>query len=250
MNARELRTEANHLEFYSRHFNKIMSSPAPVVIDGEDYDLTALKHNIKRAVETLRLAAEKWEQDHHDECVADSTRGQVDQTRSTVEGPFITTAQVRATDLRSDDIADVRFSHEKSRWRAVFDVYRDAGDVLVELDEVTSDEIIEKATEINLTPESQMTHGVLKLPAPRPGVDPLIIIPADEDFNGYGSRDHLRRIEPRVLTYALLETGKYVAVRFVREETDDGSQTEHGWMIAPWWYPVTIQVKVNPQESA
>ena len=149
--------------------------------------------------------------------------------------PFITTAQVRAADLRSDDIADLRLSEEKPRWRVVFDVCRDPGDVLVDLDEVTSDEVAEEAGVINLTAE------------PRPAGDPLLIISGDTDYN---SRNRLQRVHPQVLVHALLGTGKYVAVRYVREETDDGSQVEHGWMIAPWWHPVTIQVESTAKENA
>lgn len=161
--------------------------------------------------------------------------------------PFITTAQVRAADLRSDDIAELSLSDEKPRWRIVSNVYHNPADLLVELDEAASSQVVDGAAEINLSPPITPPGYNPGPIAPRPGADPLLIIIDKQDSD---RRDHVRRVEPRLLTYALLETGKYVAVRFVREETDDGSQVEHGWMIAPWWHPVTIQVESTAKENA
>lgn len=173
---------------------------------------------------------------------------------------FIHTAQVRAADLVPEDHILLRTATTTERWRELFDVHTRAESVLRELSDESTKTVLAQARQIRLDTFQSGSDGARSHlhATPRPGTYPVII---EADTLSVSVHPDNQRRDPRpssavapvrseALAYALLETGEYAAVRFVRDETDDGEQVEDGWAIFQRWQPVTIQSQEKSGQTA
>lgn len=158
---------------------------------------------------------------------------------SSTARPHINIVEVRAADLRDDDVILLTRDERPGRWRQVLDVHRGDDSILAMHNEEEAAKILRQSERVRLD-----THrdGIPATgPASRPGRHPSIIQPDHVVVDVYRDRPSRDHVHTEALVHALLTTSEYVAVRFLREETSDGSEVDDGWAIFQTFAPVSVQ---------
>ncbi|WP_311245320.1 MULTISPECIES: hypothetical protein [unclassified Microbacterium] len=154
---------------------------------------------------------------------------------------IITTAQVRAQDLRDDDFILI-----DNQWRAAFDVHFASDSVIKMVAAGDADQTAMRAemAGVRLDAYQDGADGRhIQSHISRPGVRPALFLSSRTTVavRTSSGESGMQPMPTTSAVAALLETNEYIAVRWVRDEASDGNQTEDAWAVFRRWDLVTIQ---------
>ncbi len=156
---------------------------------------------------------------------------------------IITTAQVRAQDLRDDDFVLI-----DNQWRAAFDVHF-ASDSVINMVTGGDDDRAKMAAEMAAVRLDAYRDGAdgrsIQSHVSRPGIRPALFL-ASRTTVAVRTSSGESGMQPMPTTSAiaaLLDTNEYIAVRWVRDEASDGNEMEDAWAVFRRWDLVTIQIE-------
>ncbi|WP_311879119.1 hypothetical protein [Microbacterium forte] len=169
-----------------------------------------------------------------------TTTEQQSQTRT-----FITTAQVRAQDLHDDD-----FILLEGEWRAMMDIHRNSDSVMSMVSDGDRDlsAIKDEIAAVRMDTRQNGAPGV-QGQISRPGTHPAVFASSEVNVlshpgnDGVDERTDTRTVRTTSAIAALLDSGEYVAARFVLDEASDGSVVDDAWAVFRQWDLVTVQIE-------